>query len=314
VNYTKKMKSKLLEMSVGLCLLLAVACDTGSAKADESTAETSSKKEGKKKKDKSPATEGFEVNNNYDLLEMSKMAKKSVPESSGLEASLDGNFWTHPDAGNEAVLYKINQSGELLETMALSGAKNTDWEDVARGDDGFLYIGDMGNNENTRQDLQILRVDEKSKKVVGTIPFKYADQTEFPPSKQNLNFDVEGFLMHGNSFYLFTKNRGKGDWVKLYKVANQPGAPQTATALDSIQITTKITAADVSPNGKSVALLGEGWVYQFEVDALDQVFKGRKEQIPLGKVGQAEGLVFVNDTDMMISNEAGRLYMLSLKK
>lgn len=302
-----------MELSVGLCLLVAVACDTGSAKAEEASAEKSAKKEGKKK-DKNPATEGFAVNNNYDLLEVSKMGKKSVPESSGLEASADGNFWTHPDAGNEAVLYKVNQSGELLATMTVQGGKNTDWEDIARGEDGFLYLGDMGNNENTRQDLQILRVDEKSQKVVGTIPFKYADQAEFPPSKENLNFDVEGFLMHNNAFYLFTKNRGKSDWVKLYKVANQPGAPQTATALDSIQITTKITAADVSPNGKSVALLGEGWVYLFEVDALDQVFKGRKEQIPLGKVGQAEGLVFVNDTDMMISNEAGRLYMLSLKK
>ncbi|WP_062544198.1 NHL repeat-containing protein [Rufibacter tibetensis] len=307
------MKDKLLEITAGLCLLIAVACDSGAAKTEESSADLT-EEEGKKKKDKNPASEGFEVNHNYDLLEMSKMGKKSVPESSGLEASADGHFWTHPDAGNEAVLYKINESGELLETMNVQGARNTDWEDVARGSDGFLYIGDMGNNENTRQDLQILKVDEKSKKVVGTIPFKYADQTEFPPSKSGLNFDVEGFLMHNNAFYLFTKNRGKGDWVKLYKVANQPGASQTVTALDSVQITTKITAADISPNGRHIALLGEGWAYLFEADNPEQVFKGKKEQIPLGKVGQAEGLVFVNDTDMMISNEAGRLFMLSLKK
>ncbi len=299
---------------MGFCLLLAVACDTGSAKAEEGTAETKSEKEGKKKKDKNPATEGFTVNNNYDLQEVSKMGKKTVPESSGLETSSDGNFWTHPDAGNDAVLYKINQSGELLETMQVQGAKNNDWEDVARGEDGFLYIGDMGNNENTRQDLQILKVDEKAKKVVATIPFKYADQTQFPPSKQDQNYDVEGFLMQGNNFYLFTKNRGKGDWVKLYKVANQPGQPQTVQPLDSVQISTKITAADISPNGRHIALLGEGWVYLLEADSPDAAFKGKKEQIPLGKAGQAEGLVFVNDTDMMISNEKGTLFMLSLKK
>ncbi|WP_210466308.1 hypothetical protein [Rufibacter roseolus] len=309
------MKDKLLEIGVGLCLLVAVACDTGSAKNEDANLDSSAKKEKKdKKKDKNPASEGFAVNNNYDLLEVSKMGKKTVPESSGLEASGDGNFWTHPDAGNEAVLYKVNQSGELLETMAVQGAKNNDWEDVTRGDDGFLYIGDMGNNENTRKDLQILKVDEKAKKVVGSIPFKYADQTEFPPSKANQNFDVEGFLMHNNAFYLFTKNRGKGDWVKLYKVANQPGASQTVAPLDSIQISTKITAADVSPDGRHIALLGEGWVYLFEESSPEGVFKGKKEQIPLGKVGQAEGLVFVNDSDMMISNEAGRLFMLSLKK
>ncbi|WP_192823495.1 hypothetical protein [Rufibacter sp. LB8] len=305
------MKNKLLEITAGLSLLVAVACDSGSAQNEETT---SGKKEKKGKKDKNPATEGFAVNNTYDLSEMSKMGKKSVPESSGLEASADGNFWTHPDAGNDAVLYKINQSGELLETMNVAGGKNNDWEDIARGDDGFLYIGDMGNNENTRQDLQIVKIDEKAKKVVGTIPFKYADQTEFPPAKKELNFDVEGFLMHNNSFYLFTKNRGKGDWVKLYKVANTPGASQTVQPLDSIQITTKITAADISPNGKHIALLGEGWVYLLEADSPENAFKGKKEQIPLGKAGQAEGLLFVNDTDMMISNEKGTLYKLSLKK
>lgn len=305
------MKNKLLEISAGLCLLIAVACDAGTAKTE---IEETGKKEKKEKKDKNPATEGFAVNNNYDLLEMSKMGKKTVPESSGLETSLDGNFWTHPDAGNDAVLFKINQSGELLESMNLAGAKNTDWEDVARGTDGFLYIGDMGNNDNTRKDLQIIKVDEKTKKVVGTIPFSYADQTEFPPSKGDQNFDVEGFLMHGNAFYLFTKNRGKGDWVKIYKVENQPGALQSVSPVDSLQISTKITAADISPNGKHIALLGEGWAYLLEADSPEQAFKGKKEQIPLGKVGQAEGLVFVNDTDMMISNEKGTLYMLTFKK
>ncbi|WP_156180315.1 hypothetical protein [Rufibacter radiotolerans] len=308
------MKDKLLEISVGLCLLIMVACDTGSATKEEATADTTANKVSKKKKDKNASTQGFAVNNTYDLLEVSKMGKKTVPESSGLETSADGNYWTHPDAGNEAVLYKVNPSGELLETMVVQGAKNHDWEDIARGEDGFLYLGDMGNNENDRQNLQIVKVDEKAKKVVGTIAFKYADQMEFPPRKKQMNFDVEAFLMHGNNFYLFTKNRGKGDWVKLYKVANQTSGTQIVTVLDSLQINTQITAADISPNGRHIALLGEGWVYLFDTDSPEQVFKGKKEQIPLGKVGQAEGLVFVNDTDMMISNEAGRLFMLTLKK
>ncbi|MFC6998502.1 hypothetical protein [Rufibacter roseus] len=307
------MRDKLLEITTGLCLLVAVACDSSTAKGDENSAGLFSEKK-EKKKDKNPASEGFAVNNNYDLEELSKMGKKKVPESSGLEASLDGNFWTHPDAGNDAVLYKVNQSGDLLETLPIDRAKNNDWEDLARGEDGFLYIGDMGNNDNDRKDLQILKVDEKAKRIVGTIPFKYADQTEFPPSKKNQNFDVEGFLMHNNAFYLFTKNRGKGDWVKLYKVENKTGAVQTVAPLDSIQISTQITAADISPNGRHIALLGEGWAYLFVTDSPDNVFKGKKEQIPLGKVGQAEGLVFLNDTDFIISNEGGKLYKLTRKQ
>ncbi|GAA4304111.1 hypothetical protein [Nibribacter koreensis] len=306
------LKDKALELTVGLCLLVVVACDSGNAKK-EAKAENGFAQEDKKK-DKNPATDGFTVNTSYDLTEVSKMGKKTVPESSGLEASGDGNFWTHPDAGNEPVLYKINLSGDLLETMVVEGADNNDWEDVARGQDGFLYIGDMGNNDNLREDLQILKVDEKAKKVVGTIPFKYADQTEFPPAKQDLNFDVEGFLMHNNAFYLFTKNRGKGnDWVKLYKVNNQPGAKQNVAPLDSIEIKTKITAADISPDGKRIALLGEEWVYLFDITSPEQVFKGTKHQIKIDKTGQAEGLIFTSNTDMLISNEKGRLFQLKAK-
>ncbi|QHL88983.1 hypothetical protein GU926_16715 [Nibribacter ruber] len=306
------LKDKVLELTAGLCLLAVVACDSGNAKNEAATEDGSSKKE--KKKDKNSATDGFTISTAYELTEVSKMGKKTVPESSGLEASSDGNFWTHPDAGNDAVLYKVNLSGELLETITLQGAHNTDWEDITRGQDGFLYLGDMGNNENTRRDLQIIKVDEKGKKVVGTIPFKYADQTEFPPAKQDLNFDVEGFFLQGNAFYLFTKNRGKGnDWVKLYKVNNQTGAAQTVAPLDSLEVNTKITAADISPDGKHVALLGEEWVYLFDISSPDQVFKGTKHQIKIDKTGQAEGLIFTNNTDMLISNEKGKLFQLKAR-
>lgn len=307
------LRDKLLEMAAGLCLLVMVACDSGAANNPETTSAEPQKKE-KKKKDKNPATEGFAVNNNYTVEQVSKMDKKEVSESSGLEESADGNFWTHGDAGNDAVLYKISKGGDLLETVPVQGAKNNDWEDVARGTDGFLYIGDMGNNENTRRDLQILKVDDKANKVLGAILFAYADQTEFPPSKQNLNFDCEGFFLHNNAFYLFTKNRGKSDWVKLYKVANQTQGLQKVSPLDSLEMKTRITAADISPDGKQVALLGQGWIYLFGIDSPEQTFKGSKQQIPLSKVGQAEGLVFVDNQTMMISNESGKLFMVAPMK
>ncbi|WP_369828775.1 hypothetical protein [Flavobacterium sp. 1] len=62
-----------------------------------------------------------------------------------------------------------------------------------------MYIGDFGNNDNTRKDLAIYKIDQsnlqgESANVAYTISFDYPEQTEFPPKKKDLMFDVEAFL------------------------------------------------------------------------------------------------------------------------
>jgi hypothetical protein len=307
------LKDKALELFVGLCLLIVVACDAGNSKKEEKTESGFAQEGNNKKKDKDAPTEGFTVIKTYELFKLSKMEKGAVTESSGLEQTADGNYWTHGDGGNEAELYKISPDGELLQKVIITGAKNKDWEDLTRGENGFLYIGDFGNNENTRDSLEILKIDEKNNRNVGTIRFAYKDQKDFPPAPEKMNFDCEGFFYHNNAFYLFTKNRGTDRWVKLYKVLDQPGAQQKVAPIDSLHINTEITAADISPDGKRIALLGDGWVYLFEAASPEQVFKGTKQQIKLEKTGQAEGLIFTSNTDMLISNEAGKLFQLKAK-
>jgi hypothetical protein len=235
------------------------------------------------------------------------MAKDDVTESSGFEITADNNLWTHADGGNRAALYKVNETGKLLETLDIPHTSNLDWEDLARDDKGNIYIGDFGNNENKRRNLRIFRVNEADVSQVDTIIFTYNDQQEFPPKKAARNFDCEAFFYHQDHLYLFSKNRGDDETVKIYELPAQPGSYE-AKVVDSLRISNKITASDISPDGKLMALLGYGNVYLFEIEDSNKFFNGKKYCIPIEKSGQAEALVFINNTDFIFSNEGGKIF------
>ena len=251
---------------------------------------------------------GFAIQRHeYKIEKVGRMHKNEVLESSGLALTNDNNFWTHADGGNPPVLYKVTESGKLLQTLEIPNTQNLDWEDLTKDPEGNIYIGDFGNNQNNRRNLRIFRVKENNVNQVDTILFRYADQKAFPPEKEDRNFDMEAFFYFQDNLYLFSKNRGRNKIVKLYKLPAQPGNYQVQVT-DSIRISNMITAADISPDGKKLALLGYGNIYVLEASDADNFFAGQKYCIPFGKSGQAEALVFINNTDFVISNEGGKIF------
>lgn len=253
------------------------------------------------------------VSQAYEVKQVGHLAKDKVVESSGLEiADAEGDLWTHGDGGNTAKLYKITAQGDRLQELDLAPLTNIDWEDLAQDEDGHLYIGDFGNNQNKRRNLAIYRLNGPELREVDTIHFAYADQRQFPPKKVNRNFDCEAFFYHQDSLHLFTKNRGEDKWVKYYVLPAQPGT-HTARLVDSMQIKTWITAADISPDGRTVALLGYGQAYLIDRIAGRKLFDGSKSCMLLPQTGQAEALVFVNDRDFVLSNEKGKIFRATRK-
>ena len=257
---------------------------------------------------------GFQVNEpQYRVEKIGRMAKKQVKESSGLELAPDQTtFWAHADSGNPPKIYQINFKGQLLNSYDIPHTSNLDWEDVAKDDQGNLYIGDFGNNSNTRKDLRIYRVKENNFTQVDTISFVYPDQKSFPPNKSEQNFNCEAFFYFQNKLYLFSKNRNTRDWVKMYTLPAQPGN-YTASLVDSLKIASRITAADISPDGQIIALLGYGNVYLYESDKTGKFFTGKKNCLAIPASGQAEALVFINNQDLIISNEGGKLFKVAKK-
>ena len=253
---------------------------------------------------------GFEkVKSHYKITKIGKLPI-AANESSGLAKGKNpDSFWTHNDSGGKAELYEINSEGKLLSTKTIDNAPNIDWEDLTTDPDGAIYIGDFGNNGNTRKPLNIYKLAEE-KSAVEKITFNYADQKEFPPSPNQLNYDCEAFFYNNKNLYLFSKSGMKTNhFVKLYQLASQPGN-YTISPIDSIQIKTQVTSADISPDGKTFALLTYGKVLLFGIED-NKINLGK----PLGCFRlvkkQAEALIFLNNTDMLITNEQRQIFRVT---
>ena len=108
-----------------------------------------------------------------------RMESDEIRESSGLVKSrtYPGVFWTHNDSGDTPRIFAISAEGELVAEVAVEDADHLDWEDIAVDDSGHLYVGDFGNNLNTRRDLVVYRMPEpdprteRSVRVDLTLPY-----------------------------------------------------------------------------------------------------------------------------------------------
>jgi len=250
------------------------------------------------------------VRSQYKISKIGKLSAEAN-ESSGL-AKVHGknSFWTNNDSGGKPELYEIDSTGKLLSTRKIIDAQNKDWEDLTTDEKGNVYIGDFGNNSNSRQDLKVYVVPENNSRTE-TISFNYQDQTAFPQPAKVLNFDCEAFFYHDNFLYLFSKNRGSSKSVRLYKLSSAPGIYSIA-ATDSITIKTQVTSADISPDGKTFALLTYGKILLFGIDGKEINFKQ-----PIGCFRfvkkQSEALIFLNNTDLLVTNEQKDVFRITYR-
>jgi len=267
-------------------------------------------KSGKGKKKKGKADSEAATDELVPGLQKVGQMDGGVSESSGLaHAGTAGTFYTHADAGNEPIIYKVDMTGRLLERSKLPFT-NVDWESLAQDDKGTLFIVDAGNNNNSRRDLAVYRLNPGTSETT-KISFAYSDQKAFPPAKTARNFDCEASLWHAGKLYLFTKDRAQHSTSKVYTLSDQPGQ-QTARLLTSLRIPGEVTDANLSPNGKRLALLGREELFILDGDDLASALKATPKQYSLKGAGQTEGMVFQSDSTLMISTEEGFMYQYTI--
>lgn len=254
---------------------------------------------------------------------------KEIKEASACEISKASSLiWTIEDQKNAPVLFGFDEKGSLKKKIKITNVENNDWEDLTSDDEGNIYIGDFGNNDNERTNLMIYKInaadlDKDEAEASDIISFYYPEQKEFPPKKKDRVFDVESFFFYQNKFYLFTKNRSSkfdGTTV-LYEVDNISGQKLAAKKISSFVTcdTFKhcaVTSAAISPDKKKVALLSSDKVWIFTDFKGVDFFSGTSEKIELDHYSQKEGLCFQDDNTILITDEAakkGRSYLYQLK-
>lgn len=254
--------------------------------------------------------------NSKKLVQLAPLSKK-LNEVSGIEKMNDSDLlWMHNDSGNKSIVYGVTITGNIQRKVAVK-ATNNDWEDITSDEEGNLYIGDFGNNNNKRKNLKILKILKKDlfkedKVPVEKIKFKYPDQYKFPPEKDQMFFDAESLLYLNGFLYVFTKSDVKHEYgkTKLYKIPAKKGSYEAEFISEfnlGITMDCRITSASISPDKKKVALLTSNKILIFTNFIGDNFFKGDVIKIDLMHTSQKEAITFKDNNTVYITDERNKI-------
>lgn len=137
---------------------------------------------------------------------------KELHEISGWTFVNDTTLIAHNDGGNESCIYVLSLDGKIRHKSYIKNTKNIDFEDITYDNDGSVFVGDFGNNTNTRKDLAVYKLNlheilYNDSCTAEAIRFTYPNQKEFPPKLAGKYFDCESMAYYNDSLYLFTKCR-----------------------------------------------------------------------------------------------------------
>jgi len=231
-------------------------------------------------------------------------------------------IWMVNDSGNRSEVFGVNQDGEIQRVVKVM-AKNHDWEDLTSDEKGNLYIGDFGNNNRKRKKGSILKIENQEllyqdEVAVSKISFEYPKLE----GQKKASFDAEAFFYHQNYFYIFTKSRQKKKLGRtlLFKVPNVEGK-HVAEFISEYSfcnhVDCRITAADISEDGKKVVLLNHQAVFVLTNFEEDDFYASELVEIPLEHASQKEGVCFKDSNTLFITDEysmstKGNLYSFSI--
>ena len=234
-----------------------------------------------------------------------------VAETSGLAESRvrPGVFWTHNDSGGDPVLYAVNAAGQLLGTVRVTGAEAKDWEDVAVGPcpaGSCIYIGDTGDNDAKRRDVEVYRVPEPAPTAVATAPAE-----RFRLSYPQRARDSEAlFVLPDTTLYLVTKGRRRP--VELFRApplrAGATTVLQRVSELSSGEPDriNQVTGAAATQDGRRVAVRTYTGLYIFRTADLlfgDEPAAERVDLAPLAEP-QGEAVEIRNDGRVFLTSES----------
>ncbi len=256
---------------------------------------------------------------------------KSLTEISGMAYTKDG-LWVHNDGDNGPFIMLLQNDGTIKSIKKITNAPNYDWEDMAIDPAGNLFVGDIGNNNNNRRELQIYKISKplatESLRIESEkIEFDYPDQKDFPPKASQLKYDAEAMIFFNDSIFIFSKNRTQpyDGYLRMYKLPAKPGKYH-AILSDSILLGGKnmlnswVTGADISNDGKKLAMLSHDKIWVFETFEGSHFFKGKLHVLKLNHFSQKEAICFDTKGDIFVADEffekilGGKLYRITVPK
>jgi hypothetical protein len=238
-----------------------------------------------------------------------------LPEASGVAASrrTPGLFWAHNDSGGP-VIFAIDAGGAVKGRVRVTDASVDDWEDIAVGpcaEGSCLYIADTGDNGGEREQITVYRVSEPAPGESATAPAR-AFHAAYPDGAH----DAEALFVAGDDLFIVTK--GDPGPVAVYRFPRPLASARRMTlepagepfARDDVKRTDRPTGADVSPDGRWVAVRTTGRVSFYRTTDLTAGRWREAFRTDVSDLGEprGEGITFASNGEIVLVGEsAGRL-------
>ncbi len=194
----------------------------------------------------------------------------TIIEASGLAASrhTPGFFFTHNDNFDDQRIFALTEAGELRGTWTLDIPTSVhDPEDIAVGPGpvssvSYVYLADIGDNNNVRTDITVYRALEPAISPVGapvvanlpaeSIRLSYPDG---PRDAETLMIDTNGDM------YVIAKRLTPG---KIYRAP----FPQSTTSVNVLQHVGQMQWNQIQPTGGDIAADGSAIIVRgyFRID------------------------------------------------
>ena len=237
-----------------------------------------------------------------------RVASGAARELSGLvlSRSRPGVLWTHNDSGDSPRLLAIRSSGATVAEVALTGAENVDWEDIAAGPGGALLVGDIGDNLARRPSVVVLRVPEPQ--TSGTVAVAARYELRYPDGAR----DAEALLFDRSSGTIVIVSKSYGGQAGVY-AARRPSSQRVTTLRRSATVklgpVEPVTAGDVSADGRTIALRTYDQTYVWRRRAGESVAAALRRRpcraADLFDEGQGEALALTRDGRAFITVPEG---------
>ena len=246
-----------------------------------------------------------------------------LSELSGLTHSnrAAGVYWAINDGNNPAEIIAVDGNVRTLATFSVQGVRNIDWEDIANYSQNgkhYLAVADIGDNGGVRDELFIHIFEEPSdaKRSGNIIPIK-SIRFLWPDGAR----DAESLFASAKnrSFYLISKKRvpaelfalpfDAADGTKPVLVATlegiaQPDADTMNKKGDYGRYRAQITAADLSPDNRTIAVLNYQQVIFFPMPKKSKVRLKPLSTLTLPWLPQAEGITYSrNGKQLFVGSE-----------
>jgi len=254
--------------------------------------------------------------------------ERSISESSGLAASRStpGAYWTHNDSGDGPFIYAFDTRGDSLGIFRVTGAQAVDWEDMAAGPGpdarkSYLYLGDIGDNNEARNEVVVYRVPEPAlnaatrnltKARPGSTEPAEAIRLRYPDGKH----DAEALLVHPTTGNIYIVNKVPIANPVVYE-ATAPftaGKLVTMKRLGEIHVPSifggVVTGGSISPDGRRVALCDYFQGYEIVLPAgsrdFNDIWKQKMMGFDLGKRKQGESITYRLDGKAFLATSEGK--------